>query len=505
MFGKKPFGFAPNVSVSDNMISRKEMWSRFRPSKRRLIQLYTALLFNANLKGFASGRIYQGAVKNLCAPGLNCYSCPGASASCPLGALQNALAESQNRVPYYIFGILLLYGLLFGRWICGFLCPFGLIQELLHKIRTPKLKKSPFTRILSHLKYVLLVVFVGILPLFYALRKLPLPAFCKYICPAGTLEGAVLLLANKANTELYSMLGELFNWKFFLLILFLGGSIILYRFFCRFFCPLGAIYGLFNRFSLLGIQLNQSNCIQCNRCLATCQMDIRHVGDRECIHCGDCLSVCPTGAIQRKGTRYRISVSTCENEIKPNQTDHATKQPRLCKIVRAAILIMTLAATLLYYNGIDKTPVMGDTGNRVGESCYSMAIPLYHSEAESFAVANNRGRITVINFWGTWCSPCIQELPHFDRIAKEYAGTVTVLAIHSSYTPENVANYITETFSDYTLLFGQDGGTGDYYSQLGGNGTYPLTLIIDEKGIIRYKHFGSITYEELKSAIEQKR
>ena len=106
------------------------------PTKRRIIQLYAALLTNANLKGFGNGKIYQGNVKCACAPGLNCYSCPGASAACPLGALQNALANSNARLPYYVFGILILYGFLFGRWICGFLCPFGLIQDLLHKIKT---------------------------------------------------------------------------------------------------------------------------------------------------------------------------------------------------------------------------------------------------------------------------------------------------------------------------------------------------------------------------------
>ena len=165
------------------LLKIKQWLAPHRPSKRRIIQLYAALLFNANIKGFASGRIYKGPTKALCAPGLNCYSCPGATSACPLGALQNSLINSNARLPYYIFGILLLYGLLFGRVICSFLCPFGLLQELLHKIPTPKLKKNRFTRVLSYLKYVILVVFCILLPLAYAFRKFPLPAFCKYICP----------------------------------------------------------------------------------------------------------------------------------------------------------------------------------------------------------------------------------------------------------------------------------------------------------------------------------
>ena len=95
------------------------------PFKRRLIQLASALLYNAHLKGFTEGQIYQGNLKGLCVPGLNCYSCPGAVASCPLGSLQNALSGVTYRMPYYIFGILLLFGLLLGRIICGFCAPLG--------------------------------------------------------------------------------------------------------------------------------------------------------------------------------------------------------------------------------------------------------------------------------------------------------------------------------------------------------------------------------------------
>ena len=110
----------------------KNYISAHRPTKRRIIQLYSALLFNANLKGFGNGKIYRGSLKNICAPGINCYSCPGASLACPLGSLQDSLIGSGTRLPYYVFGIIILYGFLFGRWICSFLCPFGLIQDLLY-------------------------------------------------------------------------------------------------------------------------------------------------------------------------------------------------------------------------------------------------------------------------------------------------------------------------------------------------------------------------------------
>ncbi len=261
-------------------------WRAHKPSKRRLIQVYAALLYNANLKGFVNGEIYTGATKNLCVPGFNCYSCPGAIGACPLGALQNALASSGSRAPYYVLGILMIFGLTLGRMICGWLCPLGLIQELAHKLPTPKVKKNRFTRVLSWLKYVVLAVFVVAIPLIYSAQQFPVPAFCKYICPAGTLEGAMALLAHPANAASFSMLNILFTRKFIIMIGILAACVFVYRAFCRFLCPLGAIYGLFARLSLLGVKVEAARCTDCGRCVARCPMDIRRVGDHECNHCG---------------------------------------------------------------------------------------------------------------------------------------------------------------------------------------------------------------------------
>ena len=154
------------------MLSKiKSFFIKIKPSKRKIIQVYSALLFNANIKGFVTGEIFKGDSKIVCAPGLNCYSCPGAVGACPLGSLQNALAASKTKYPTYVIGIILLYSIILGRTICGFLCPLGLLQELLYKIKSPKLKKSRVTRILSYFKYVLLAVLVIGIPLIYGLQK----------------------------------------------------------------------------------------------------------------------------------------------------------------------------------------------------------------------------------------------------------------------------------------------------------------------------------------------
>ena len=112
---------------------------------------------------------------------------------------------------------------------------------------------------------------------------------------AGTLEAAVPLLST--NPFLKQNLGLLFNWKLFLLIVTIIASIVIYRPFCRFICPLGAFYSLFNKLSYFGIQVDAAKCIGCDACIHKCKMDCVKVGDRECINCGECIDTCPTGAI----------------------------------------------------------------------------------------------------------------------------------------------------------------------------------------------------------------
>lgn len=509
----------------------KQWWQAHKPSKRRLIQLYAALLFNANIKGFKTGRIYKGPLKNICTPGLNCYSCPGASGACPLGALQNALSSSNNTVPFYMLGIILLYGLLFARWICGFLCPFGLIQDLLHKIKTPKVRKNRVTRVLSYLKYVILAFFVIAVPLIYV--GFPMPGFCKYICPAGTLEGAIGLLSNPANENQMGMLGPLFTWKFLLMVIFLVGAVFIYRFFCRFFCPLGALYGLFNKIALIGVKLDRDSCTDCGLCVGKCKMDIRHVGDKECINCGECISACPAGAIQWKGPKILLPPQAIGGEIPtrggrvtasdPSQTAEgeagaidvkqtnavATRRYRMVRIVAAVLMVALLGGALYYYNFVDEKDYVPPTaGSRVGDQCIGLDLALYNAEGV-FNVEKNPNKVTVINFWGTWCGPCIEELPHFDQVATDYAGRVTVVAVHSNFVPDGDAHptvWIPAHYPETNMLFAQDpddGVAGEYYTAPGGIGTFPMTIIVNGEGVITFTRPGSLSHEELVAEVEK--
>ncbi len=272
---------------------------KFHMSGRRYTQLITAVLYNCNILGFAKGRIYKGNLKGICAPGLNCYSCPGAVTACPLGSLQSALVSAKYKFPYYILGTIILMGLLLGRFICGFLCPFGFLEELLYKIPSPKLKKNRLTGILIYFKYFILVFFVIIIPLVSFS-----PGFCKYICPAGTLEAGIPLTLYQEPLRM--LIGRLFYWKVFVLTAVIAGCIFCYRAFCRFLCPLGAIYALFNPISFFGIRVDKEKCIHCNACIKTCLMDTKKVCDGECIHCGKCIKSCPVDAIYYGTDRVKL-------------------------------------------------------------------------------------------------------------------------------------------------------------------------------------------------------
>ena len=263
-----------------------------RQSRRTLVQCVAALLQNAYIPGFFKGVIYQGESKLLCVPGLNCYSCPGALGACPIGSLQAALGR-RGRFPAYVLGLLLLFGVLLGRLVCGFLCPFGLLQDLLDRIPLPKFKlPRRLDRPLRYVKYVVLILLV------IGAVALAEPVFCKYLCPAGLLEAGLPLTG--LNPRLAGMRGTLFYVKLAILLFLVLLSLFVYRPFCKYLCPLGAFYGLFNGVGFYRMEVSEEKCVRCGKCAAACPMDVdvvKHPNSPECIRCGKCRDACPTGAV----------------------------------------------------------------------------------------------------------------------------------------------------------------------------------------------------------------
>lgn len=282
------------------------MVDRIKEKMRLWVQLAFTAFTNGYLYGFASGRIYTGPIKAACVPGLNCYSCPGALGSCPIGSLQAVLGSRDYKFSFYIVGFLLFFGSLFGRFICGWLCPFGLIQDILYKLPFIRKRKNlPGHKVLVWLKYVILAVFVILLPLLVTdIIGQGSPWFCKYICPAGTLEAGIPL--TLLNESLRTAIGYLFYWKVFLLLFVVILSLWICRPFCKYICPLGAVYSLFNPVSMYRYQVRKGLCTKCGKCKEACKMDItvwEKPNSLECIRCGECLRACPTRALIRRKRR----------------------------------------------------------------------------------------------------------------------------------------------------------------------------------------------------------
>jgi ferredoxin len=168
---------------------------------------------------------------------------------------------------------------------------------LLHRIPLPKLKEYRLFKYLTKIKYAVLGIMVIGIPTYLNLfGGVPLPAFCQFICPAGTLEAGIPLVL--LDSKLNSQVGLLFVWKAAVLIATVLAAITIFRPFCRFLCPLGAIYALFNKISIIGIRRDNRSCVGCGNCVSTCPMHAETAQSPECIRCGKCVKECSAKALR---------------------------------------------------------------------------------------------------------------------------------------------------------------------------------------------------------------
>ncbi len=231
----------------------------------------------------------SGRLHNICSPVFHCYACPLSTFACPIGVVANFSAL--HVFPFLAVGMLLLVGGLIGAFICGWVCPFGFFQDLLGRIPTPRVK---LPRWAGYSRYVVLIAFVLVVPFFFGEKH---PLFICMLCPAGALEGAVPQMISQAAA------GETVLWpntgKIIIVLLLLAAMFFTYRPWCTLFCPLGAIYGLFNRVSAFFLRFEPSACTSCKACHSMCKTGIkpdRRANDPRCIVCLDCTR-CPEGAL----------------------------------------------------------------------------------------------------------------------------------------------------------------------------------------------------------------
>ncbi len=252
--------------------------------KRRLSQI-------GSFFALSLGSLFQ--AKWLCLPILHCHSCPIASFSCPIGVLGHYL--SIGIIPFFLIGTILLFGALLGRAMCGWVCPFGLFQELLHRIPSPKFELwSP----LRYGKYISLVVLAFAVPFFLGIESQFY--FCR-LCPAAAIEASL--------PYAYTMGGFPDFWGTFIRFSILGfiilASIFIMRFFCRTLCPVGAMTAMLNSISAFTLRHDTEACPQCGECTDACPVGVdlqeephgvKHKAPADCILCLECTKSCPTSS-----------------------------------------------------------------------------------------------------------------------------------------------------------------------------------------------------------------
>lgn len=271
---------------------------------RRFVQTAISFINNSFFGFIFTRKIYQGQLKSFCAPGLNCYSCPASIWACPIGSLQTIFAtiriSLQNfkfHIGFYVFGFLGTIGMLVGRFPCGWLCPFGFLQELVHKIPSKKFNLPNWTQ---YGKYFFLIFFVIFLPLIVVDQfGYGMTWFCKFVCPAGTLEAGIPMTI--LDPSLRRLIGILFYNKLAILIIILIAMVFIRRPFCRTICPLGGFYSLFNKISIVRMKHDNNKCVRCNQCFRDCPMHLKFyegANQLNCIRCFKCYDTsCKFGAI----------------------------------------------------------------------------------------------------------------------------------------------------------------------------------------------------------------
>ncbi len=271
---------------------------------RRFVQLLWLFISNPYPFFLLGRNLYQGKAKLCINPALNCHSCPMAIFSCPIGVLQSGMGTaklnlSMGKPPkiFYVLGLLGTIGTVFGRAVCGWICPFGLLQDGLKRLSR---RKIGIPRSFSRIKYAVLVLLVLSAPLFLSGKTRPGELwFCRLVCPAGTLEAGIPQVL--IDPILRSLVGWLFAWKLLILLGFLTLGVFCLRPFCRLVCPLGAIYGLFNRISIMKIEVDVEKCTGCEKCKKACPMDLvphMETDSPECIRCLSCVFSCEKEALR---------------------------------------------------------------------------------------------------------------------------------------------------------------------------------------------------------------
>jgi ferredoxin-type protein NapH len=249
--------------------------------RRRVVQVASLVALHSSVLGFD--------LKWICNPVLSCHGCALSWFACPIGLFVHY--AGYRVFPLMGTGFIVVVGATLGRFLCGWVCPLGLVQDALYKIPAPKIEMPEWTR---SIKYMVLAVFVGLMPFLFG--ESTLLSFCRF-CPSSALQVTIPALF----TEGTAALGLMTILKLAILAVVLCLSVVNSRFFCRVLCPIWAMLAPFNLISWIRVG-RKKECVSCSKCDAACPVQIeplkriarglpanRHP---DCLACRDCVSIC---------------------------------------------------------------------------------------------------------------------------------------------------------------------------------------------------------------------
>ncbi len=239
--------------------------------------------------------------KGVCNPVLSCHSCILSWFACPIGVFIHY--AGYQAFPFIAVGSVALVGLLIGRVLCGWMCPFGFLQDLLYKIPTRKFQLPDWT---SYIKYVVLATTVVAVPYFYG--ESSIGVFCRY-CPSSALQVTLPNLLGGAALNTGTMI------KMGLLVVILIWVVFTTRGFCKVLCPIGAMMAPFNFISLWIVKVPRRDCLSCDLCDKECptrcspqgRVEERIPANRalDCVVCHECQPVCGPWKKEHKPSKPR--------------------------------------------------------------------------------------------------------------------------------------------------------------------------------------------------------
>ncbi|MDD4954677.1 MAG: 4Fe-4S binding protein [Candidatus Omnitrophica bacterium] len=197
----------------------------------------------------------------ICNSGIPCSNCLLSFGVCPIGALQRIAFIPGST--YIVLISLAVIGVIFGALTCGWLCPVGFIQDILHSLRIKKIKITNKLKIIRNF-----ILFIAVILIFLELRF------------------------NLLSKNRIGIFEETTIFLGFALLLF---AVFIKRPLCRIICPIGLIYGKLNSISPIKVNLDVNRCSGCSNCAKVCICDIEprsQVNNDSCAKCFNCVKAC---------------------------------------------------------------------------------------------------------------------------------------------------------------------------------------------------------------------